>query len=416
MHDWHPITVRSSDQFYNGVEAVRVDEIKSVAYVSMAFSSISDTIFLRCITPDGAAVPIQFISLAQYYDNRKAVVTITADDWADWSDSMWDPLLTLFRNRRLFVTVGIISDSAEWCSLSTWKHIQRQLDSGYIETASHSRTHPYIPYNDTFSEVIGSSDDIVRNLSMPLLSRSGDNEYVYVWIAPYGQYQDAIDSLLNNRSYLVTRLASVDDESVSDWNPTSMHFAPVNPVFEIGKPSWGGGDTDQILLKSKFERIMNQGGVYHFMWHPQVIYPDRNKAYLINHLDFISNRNDVWYVNFGHLYLYQMLYKAMSPTVVAAARAYSPPDDYSLEQNFPNPFNSSTTIRIRGGTAISRHRTVTLEISDLLGRIISVPFNGEIKEHIVELSFNASSLASGIYLYALKSGNTVVRKKMIVLK
>ena len=47
-----------------------------------------------------------------------------------------------------------------------------------IEAVSHSRTHPFVPYYDVESEVLGSKQDIIDNLNLVNHNRSGPNEYV----------------------------------------------------------------------------------------------------------------------------------------------------------------------------------------------------------------------------------------------
>ncbi len=88
------------------------------------------------------------------------------------------------------------------------------------------------------------------------------------------------------------------------------------------------------------------------------------------------------------------------------------PTNFMLEQNYPNPFNPATTIKF----GVPTTGMVTLKVYDNLGRLVATLVDGEIEagSHIV--SFNASSLASGIYFYRLEAAGTSVSKKMIVLK
>jgi hypothetical protein len=85
---------------------------------------------------------------------------------------------------------------------------------------------------------------------------------------------------------------------------------------------------------------------------------------------------------------------------------------WKLEQNFPNPFNPSTTINYQ----ISKPGLVTLKIYDILGREIATLINENKVAGFYEINFDASKLASGIYIYQLKSNNFVSSKKMILLK
>lgn len=85
---------------------------------------------------------------------------------------------------------------------------------------------------------------------------------------------------------------------------------------------------------------------------------------------------------------------------------------YDLEQNFPNPFNPSTTIRYQ----IPQDGIVTLKIYDILGSEVATLVNEEKLAGKYEVNFNASSLASGVYIYKIQSGSFINSKKMILLK
>ena len=88
------------------------------------------------------------------------------------------------------------------------------------------------------------------------------------------------------------------------------------------------------------------------------------------------------------------------------------PIEYSLAQNYPNPFNPVTTIKY----GIPERTFVQLKVYDILGREVLTLVNEEQDGGYYEFNFNASQLASGIYLYQLRAGSFVETKKMILLK
>jgi hypothetical protein len=88
------------------------------------------------------------------------------------------------------------------------------------------------------------------------------------------------------------------------------------------------------------------------------------------------------------------------------------PLEFSLAQNFPNPFNPSTSIKY----AISNKQFVQLKIFDVLGKEVATLVNEEKSAGSYEVNFNASQLSSGIYFYKLQSGSFVQTRKMILLK
>ncbi len=84
---------------------------------------------------------------------------------------------------------------------------------------------------------------------------------------------------------------------------------------------------------------------------------------------------------------------------------------FALEQNFPNPFNPSTSIRYH--VPASSH--VTLTVTDLLGRDVATLVNGRQDAGVHELPFDGSHLTSGVYLYRLTAdGTTMVRRMQMV--
>jgi murein tripeptide amidase MpaA len=90
----------------------------------------------------------------------------------------------------------------------------------------------------------------------------------------------------------------------------------------------------------------------------------------------------------------------------------STPAQYSLSQNYPNPFNPSTTINYQ----IPQSGKVSLIVYDILGREVASLVNGFKSAGSYTITFNSSSLPSGIYFYQLKVNDFLFLKKMILLK
>ncbi|HEX7356601.1 MAG TPA: T9SS type A sorting domain-containing protein, partial [Ignavibacteriaceae bacterium] len=87
-------------------------------------------------------------------------------------------------------------------------------------------------------------------------------------------------------------------------------------------------------------------------------------------------------------------------------------DRYDLSQNYPNPFNPSTTIKFQ----IPKDSFVSLKVYDILGNEISTLINEQKAQGRYEVNFNASSLASGVYVYKIQAGGFISSKKMMLLK
>jgi len=85
---------------------------------------------------------------------------------------------------------------------------------------------------------------------------------------------------------------------------------------------------------------------------------------------------------------------------------------FALEQNFPNPFNPSTQIKY----SLAEKSNVTLKIYDVLGNEVAILVNSNQEAGSYNINFDASNLASGLYIYTLNTGNFTSSKKMMLLK
>jgi hypothetical protein len=85
---------------------------------------------------------------------------------------------------------------------------------------------------------------------------------------------------------------------------------------------------------------------------------------------------------------------------------------FNLEQNYPNPFNPSTIIKY----SVPEAGNIRLSVYNTVGEEIAVLANGYSESGSFEVTFDASNLSSGIYLYKLQSENSVQFKKMMLLK
>jgi hypothetical protein len=86
--------------------------------------------------------------------------------------------------------------------------------------------------------------------------------------------------------------------------------------------------------------------------------------------------------------------------------------EYALEQNYPNPFNPTTTIKYQ----IPTSGNVTIKVYDILGNEVAMLVEGYVETGKYEVEFDASSLASGVYIYRLNVNDYVNVKKMVLLK
>lgn len=89
------------------------------------------------------------------------------------------------------------------------------------------------------------------------------------------------------------------------------------------------------------------------------------------------------------------------------------PRVFALTQNYPNPFNPSTTISF----TLAEDSRVSLKVFDIMGREVATLVNGNLKAgELHSAVFDASHLASGMYLYRLEAGKNSLVKKLLLMK
>ncbi len=88
------------------------------------------------------------------------------------------------------------------------------------------------------------------------------------------------------------------------------------------------------------------------------------------------------------------------------------PKEYVLEQNYPNPFNPSTTIQF----SLPKQTQLKINLYNMLGEQVATVAHGMYESGYHKVTFNASNLPSGTYVYRLESVEFVQVKKMILIK
>jgi hypothetical protein len=83
-----------------------------------------------------------------------------------------------------------------------------------------------------------------------------------------------------------------------------------------------------------------------------------------------------------------------------------------LYNNFPNPFNPTTTISFD----LPNESTVQLQIYDIQGKVVSKLINKTLDEGSHSVTFNSDGLPSGVYFYRLQTQDFTDIKRMILLK
>ena len=129
----------------------------------------------------------------------------------------------------------------------------------------------------------------------------------------------------------------------------------------------------------------------------------------VDHVGAFGNNN--WMIGWTALSKLGYLNNTLATTDIEES-ALSIPKVVALDQNYPNPFNPSTVINY----TIKNAEYVKLSVYDVTGRVVATLVDGVQPAGISTVSFNASGLASGIYIYRLETPTVTVSKRMTLIK
>ncbi len=88
------------------------------------------------------------------------------------------------------------------------------------------------------------------------------------------------------------------------------------------------------------------------------------------------------------------------------------PNQFELFQNYPNPFNPTTTVRY----TLPKESKVKIVVYNMLGEVVTVLVDDLQEAGNYEVNFEASRMASGVYIYRIQAGDFVETKKMVLMK
>ncbi|MBN1352656.1 SBBP repeat-containing protein [candidate division KSB1 bacterium] len=118
-----------------------------------------------------------------------------------------------------------------------------------------------------------------------------------------------------------------------------------------------------------------------------------------------TSKGDWWSV-------YTTIKYVQTPSVAVQKEELPKPGRYWLAQNYPNPFNPTTTIEF----ALPQSAFIRLKVYNLLGEEVATLIAEQQAAGIHKLNWDATGLASGVYLYRLEAGDFVDVQKLILLR
>ena len=160
-----------------------------------------------------------------------------------------------------------------------------------------------------------------------------------------------------------------------------------------------GFDIERIAINTEWEKIGFVQGCGNSSTPNSYSFTDSN----INGLKNIKYR--LKQIDFDGTFEY-------SPEIEMSSEDTPALDEFILQNNYPNPFNTSTTITYQ----IQDEAVTTLKIFDMSGREISTLVNENQKPGVYKVDFNGNGLASGVYFCQITSGKNILMIKMLLMK
>ena len=332
---WAPLASKPHGESFNGIECFRYDPEAKRVYVSVGFKSRPniDLVF-------SGSEKVEFVEIARYYDGRKAVYSLSIDNWGfragahpgafwkgadhDQSDN-YQAALAVCRSHDLPVSIAINTRGAGGGSF--WQTLQAELDRGdqSWEPAVHAETHPC---SASAYSVRGYRSEILgcRNTLLARLQSIPWGQHIFEHILTCGYY-DASVLATSARQFVLVRGYNAHDNPTSvdyaSWNSEhgfygvgGLSYKAYDAVFQRRQPAGRYYRKDVAALDAAFDEVYRKGQIFYAMWHPDryrnsVIHDARSPvegvqgSSLIQHLGHVARRKDVWYVANGWLHCYR---------------------------------------------------------------------------------------------------------------
>lgn len=180
----------------------------------------------------------------------------------------------------------------------------------------------------------------------------------------------------------------------------------INPIFAYsGDPVSGAGwinniEMDAMTGMASGQKTLAPGAIFTF--HTVMVVQRGNSP--LNSLSLTRAAVDTIFNRLGASYTYV--------PVSIKSEGTETPATWELWQNFPNPFNPSTTIRF----ALPVGGSTSIKIYDITGALLKVLVSEELPAGKHEVSFDGSNFASGIYFYRLETPGYTMTRKMLLMK
>ena len=200
--------------------------------------------------------------------------------------------------------------------------------------------------------------------------------------------------------------AQNDDGTITPTAPiSSIPFAP-DECIRVARNMWENHRSQLWLHPYGFRDAFNLNVNW---WDPWIIGIDQGPMIIMIE-NYRTGR--VWQRFMSNPDVQRGLQRAGFAPVTSVEGVKETPAEFSLQQNFPNPFNPTTTIRFKVQGSVR----VTLSVFDVLGRHVATLVNETKPPGTYTVTFNADNLAGGVYYYRLSAGTFAQTKQMVLLR
>jgi hypothetical protein len=304
-----------------------------------------------------------------------------------------------------------------------------EIPLGPAETGSENDIEVAVDGNNKVHIVYSTNVNINGGALKYFTNESGSLQEVATGISANAEYPDiTIDN--NNVLHIIYR-QSTDKRLYLIRKPAGGSLQPPAAITAsgLGNPAyWRAIDTDDNgRLYVTFQNSSNPGPKGFFLVHgtgsdfsaPILIFEDSTASYVTRGSSSVAARGngivsilfDPAGVRFGNV-ISDIFMKKGTMSFVGIEPLTETAQGFKLYDNYPNPFNPSTTIRFE----IPENGFTELNIYDVSGRLVKTLAEEELQKGVYEISWDASGNSSGIYFYTLKSGGHKETKKMILVK
>ncbi|MEJ2103517.1 MAG: aryl-sulfate sulfotransferase [Ignavibacteriaceae bacterium] len=300
------------------------------------------------------------------------------------------------------------------------------FDNGNLHNPEYSRACEYQldEINKTATLVWQyENDPITYNTAMGSTRRSSEGNTIIGWGFNDGPPSVSEIHPDNSTAWAISFPENVYTYRAFKFSWKSAYFVTEPDSIFFLNVQIGTGDTADFIVTNNSDstllinEVYSSDSVFSIVDDLPVQIPAYSKKVLTLKFEpFFEGETEGWLYLVSNRYtelIAQTIYlKATTDSVFTYVNNQNIVKEFELSQNFPNPFNPTTTIRY----SIPESGIVTLKIYNLLGEELTTLVNDYKNAGSYQVRFDAKNLSSGIYYYQIESGNFIQVRKMVLVR